>query len=303
MKIRLSLISAACLSLVSAAPPVIDDLALVDNFAKTIGNFAGTEGVPSADDLGKAAKEAARKPAGMTLAALKNEAATVHNDYEHLSKSVYLVGTVYKCGKCEKWHRGGNATAWCVGADGIMVTNAHVFLGLKGAAMGISDREGNCYPVTGLLGIDPLTDVAVFRVKGEGFTPLRLGSTAGVGDPVSIISNPANHNFMRTSGSVARYVNQPVSRKSDQKVVWMAVTADYAKGSSGGPIFNQAGEVVGMVSKTNSIYTQSTEGKPKGEIPKGELQMVIRHCVPLDAIRALFTDASTASSGQAPKDD
>lgn len=303
MKRHLFAVSAACLSLVSAAPPVIDDMALVSKFAATIGGFAGTEGVPSADELGKAAMEAGRKPVGMTLAALKNQAATVQNDYEHLSKSVYLVGTVYKCGKCENWHRGGNATAWCVGPDGVMVTNAHVFLALKGAAMGVGDREGNCYPVTELLGIDPLTDVAVFRVKGEGFTPLRLGSTADVGDPVSIISNPANHNFMRTTGSVARYVSQPASRKSDQKAIWMAVTADYAKGSSGGPIFNQAGEVVGMVSKTNSIYTQSTEGKPKGETPKGELQMVIRHCVPLDAIRALFADDSTAGSGQALKDE
>ena len=302
MKLRQSLISAACLGWVSAAPlPVIDDLALVENFARTIGDFAGTDGIPSADELGKSAKEAARKPAGMV--SLKADAATVPNDYEHLSKSVYLVGTVFKCGKCENWHRSGNATAWCAGADGIMVTNAHVFLALKGAAMGISDREGNCYPVTGLLGIDPATDVAVFQVKGKGFQPLRLGSAAGVGDEVSIISNPANHNFMRTTGSVARYVNQPVSRGSDQKTVWMAVTADYAKGSSGRPVFNRAGEVVGMVSKTNSIYTQTTEGKPKGEIPKGELQMVIKHCVPLDAIRALFSDPSPAGPEQSLKSD
>lgn len=296
-KPSLALLLCASINLIFAAPPIIDDMMLVENFSSRLGKLVGTEGVPSADDLCMAAKEASpRKTVALLPDALKNDASNPVNDYEHLSKSVYLVGTVFKCGKCENWHRGGNATAWCVGADGIMVTNAHVFLAIKGAAMGISDREGNCYPVTELLGIDPLTDVAVFRVKGEGFLPLRLGSTANVGDPVSIISNPANHNFMRTTGSVARYVNQPVSRKSEQKVVWMAVTADYAKGSSGGPIFNQAGEVVGMVSKTKSIYTQSTEGKPKGETPKGELQMVIRHCVPLDAIRALFTDDSSASS-------
>jgi S1-C subfamily serine protease len=73
----------------------------------------------------------------------------------------------------------------------------------------------------------------------------------------------------------------------------MTVTADYAKGSSGGPVFNETGEVVGMVSSTNSIYTESGPGQDK-MTPKGQLQMVIRNCVPADAIRALFETEATA---------
>ena len=34
----------------------------------------------------------------------------------------------------------------------------------------------------------------------------------------------------------------------------MGVTAEYARGSSGGPVMDDAGNVIGMVSSTNSIY-------------------------------------------------
>ena len=63
----------------------------------------------------------------------------------------------------------------------------------------------------------------------------------------------------------------------------MSITADYAKGSSGGPVLNPAGEVVGMVSSTQSIYYESDNGQPKGP-----LQMVVKNCVPVDAVKQLL---------------
>jgi len=48
-----------------------------------------------------------------------------------------------------------------------------------------------------------------------------------------------------------------------------------------------------MVSKTHSLYTGGS--KTKDQNPKGEFQMVIRNCVPGDAIRAIFDDPSAAA--------
>ena len=62
----------------------------------------------------------------------------------------------------------------------------------------------------------------------------------------------------------------------------MAITADYAKGSSGAPVLNSKGEVVGMVSATNSIYYNKERGQNQN------LQMVIKSCIPVDAIRRLI---------------
>lgn len=266
------------LSPLAAAPPVIDDAALVRSFQDGIGTHAGKEGIPTADALAADSKSAKRRmelPAPATRGAEKA-------DYETLSRSVFMVGSVYKCDKCDHWHAGGIATAWCLGADGLMVTNAHVFANAKGAAMGVCDREGKCHAVTEVVAVDAAADVALFRVKGEEFQPLALGEAAGIGAEVKVISHPGRRYFSYSSGEVARYHRQPGQAKR-RAVTWMSITADYAKGSSGGPVFNAAGEVVGMVASTQSIYYDSEDGSPKGP-----LQMVVKNCVPVEAIRAML---------------
>ncbi len=278
-------IALASVTLGNAAPPVIDDQAIFKSLVESMEKFVGTEGCPSADDLAKAANESLHLSPSIPLP----EPPTSPKDtsYERLSHSVFLVGSIYNCGKCHKWHKGGTATAWCLGSDGLLVTNAHVFRGAKGGAMAVVDREGNCYPVTALVGIDVASDVAVFQVKAKDLSPLPLGPDAEVGAPVTVISNPSGNLFMRTSGAVSRY-SRGAGNENSEVVTWMAITADYAKGSSGGPVFNEAGEVVGMVSRTNSIYADSKNAKPK-QVEQGQLQMVVKSCVPVDSVRKLFS--------------
>ncbi|MFP6751862.1 MAG: serine protease, partial [Pirellulaceae bacterium] len=89
---------------------------------------------------------------------------------------------------------------------------------------------------------------------------------------------PAGRFYTLTKGIVSRnavtYANN-VSRKR------LYITAEFAKGSSGSPIFNSRGEVVGIVASTQSIYyTQSAEEQKN-------LQMVFRNCVPASAVHSL----------------
>jgi S1-C subfamily serine protease len=71
------------------------------------------------------------------------------------------------------------------------------------------------------------------------------------------------------------------------------VTADYAKGSSGGPVVNEAGKVVGMVSNTQSIY-YGPRGKDGDQ--QGPLQMVVKNCVPVKAVRVMIKAREGAAS-------
>lgn len=265
-----------------AAPPVIDDQKIADDLVKATSEMVGKDGVPTADALAEQAKKVDHQ--GVTRA-VAVATTVVGNDYEALSRSVYLIDSIYKCGKCDHWHQGSTATAWCLDGNGLMVTNAHVFRNAKGEAMGVINREGKMFPVVELLGWDVATDVAVFRVNGKGMTSLKLGEAPAVGSGLSIISNPSGNLFVRTEGAVSRYAMRQMESKT-AKVAWMEVTADYAVGSSGGPVFNAAGEVVGMVSSTRSIYTGGPGKAPNNT--KGDLQMVIKNCVPVDAIRALI---------------
>jgi S1-C subfamily serine protease len=173
-----------------------------------------------------------------------------------------------------------------------MVTNYHVFEKASGDSWGVFGADGKAYRVTGIVAASKSADAAVFQVDGKGLVPLALGGDAPVGESVSIISHPDGRLFFHTSGEVARYAKAP-RRKGPEDTIWMDVTAEYAKGSSGGPVMNPDGRVVGMVSNTQSI-TYGPPGK-KGE-PTGPHQMVIRNCVPVAAIRALTTAPAKGAS-------
>ena len=259
--------------LASAEPFVVDDNKLVSSFQSGIGSMAEADGHITADDLAKAVKNAPPSVADLKLP---------DSSPADPGTAVYMVGTVYKCGKCDKWHPGGIASAWALTRDGVMVSNFHVFQKATGAAMGVCDREGKTYPVLEILAADKAADIAIFRVKADDLSPLALGAPAEIGSEVRVISHPDRRFFMQTSGEVSRYHQQP-ARKDEKATVWMSITADYAKGSSGGPVLDDAGKVVGMVSSTQSIYYDSDNGQPKGP-----LQMVVKNCVPAAAIRALL---------------
>jgi len=62
----------------------------------------------------------------------------------------------------------------------------------------------------------------------------------------------------------------------------LQITADYAKGSSGCGVFNDRGELTGLVSSTNSIYYTEENGDQKN------LQMVVKSCIPAASVRKLL---------------
>lgn len=272
-----------------AAPLVIDDEQLIAALTKGVGALADAKHATTGSDLVKASKSA---PASVAVDLPQNLPKVI--DYETQAKSVFVVASVYKCGKCSNWHLGGTATAWCLTADGLMVTNHHVFEKATGDSWGVGSVDGKVYRITELLATNKAADLAIFRVDASGLTPLPLGEDAAVGTAVSIISHPDRRCFFQSSGEVARYSKAP-SQSPSKGATWMSVTADFAKGSSGGPVFNPEGQVVGMVSSTQSIsYGPSAkDGKPTGPH-----QMVIRNCVPVAAMRAITTAPATAESPQ-----
>ena len=96
--------------------------------------------------------------------------------------------------------------------------------------------------------------------------------------------------FSYTAGRVSRFYRR--TGKDRRPSTWMAITADYAYGSSGGPVFNDRGQVVGMVSSTSSLYYQ---GKKAVEEKKGPLQMVMKNCVSLAEMRRLLVGKAVDS--------
>jgi S1-C subfamily serine protease/peroxiredoxin len=218
-------------------------------------------------------------------------------DYDAQVQSVVLVGSVFKCDHCDQWHLGRVATGWVLSSDGLMVTNNHVFEKSDSEAFGILTFDGRFEEIVKVESANRSADVAVFRVRGRGFVPLPVATAVGVGDGVHVISHPDHRFYTYTSGHVSRLFSRH-GHGGGSPSIWMSITADYARGSSGGPVLNDQGEVVGMVSSTDTIYYHGTKPRNgEGEKQdKGPSQMVVKNCVSLHSIRALLGIAAGEGS-------
>ncbi len=121
-----------------------------------------------------------------------------------------------------------------------IVTNIHVMAKPGPEFAKLNDKQ-TIWTVEGVTAYDVKYDIAVLKLSGEG-TPLRLGDSNTVqrGEPVVIIGFPSRE-YTTTTGNIHGI------RYSDKLI---GTTAEANKGSSGGPVINSEGKVIG-------IYTRS----------------------------------------------
>jgi serine protease Do len=193
-------------------------------------------------------------------------------------KAVAAIGGLYKCKKCTSWHVSA-ATGFFISADGVLVTNHHVVAATDKETLVVLAGDGRMAVITEVLAADPVADIAILRCKGTGFSALPLSADAPAGTPVGVWSHPDHHFFTLSAGIVSRRF---LVRKPGGSAEGLAITADYARGSSGGPVFDDRGNVVAMVANTDSVYYTEESGQQKN------LQMVFKNCVSASSILALI---------------
>jgi hypothetical protein len=249
-----------------AGPWYVDDEAVYDNLMTRLTKHAQAGKCLAHDVL----KEKLRPgPANITPASPGEKALLPEEVYRLALPSVFVLGSVRPDPKNPgEWENGRYGTAWAVAADGVLVTNWHLFTDLEpGEVFGAADHKGNVYPLTDILGGDETADIAVFRVAGSGFAPLPLATApAEVGSWVAVLGHPSDHYFAFTQGHVTRYNRNKTDDGNTER--WMSVTAEYAGGSSGSPVLNRYGAVVGMAALT--VTLDSGDEVPKAE-PVGPL--------------------------------
>ena len=197
--------------------------------------------------------------------------------YDHARRATLVLGHIYQCDKCDKWHP-NLAGAVVIDPSGIAVTNYHVMDKPKAGAFGATTIDGKIFPVLEVLAASPEDDLAVVRLGGGPFESVPVSAGDPVGSEINVISHPNGGFYTFSKGAIARYYFDP-KKKSDR----LQITADYARGSSGCGVFNEAGELTGIVAATNSIYHTETDGHQKN------LQMVVKSCIPVSSLRKLTT--------------
>lgn len=208
--------------------------------------------------------------------------------YRRAAQASVLIGSAYKCDKCTKWHN-TLASGFAVTADGVIATNHHVAAGATGEAMGVLTMDGRFFPVLEVLAADKAHDVALLRIAAKDLAFLPLRDDAPAGTPIRCYSHPANTFGCVSEGIITRYfkMNEP----ERDGAVFMQTTADYARGSSGGPILDAFGNAVGMVASTSPVFTAPTTPAPAAKDAKpttAPSQQMIRHnCATARAILEL----------------
>jgi len=229
---------------------VIDDDSLRTDFEKKMAGLVKS-GKPTPHATLR--KQLERKSCQLELPRTGHRRLSPSEVYQKRLGSTLMVGKLHHCSssKCNKTHA-NIASGVVIREDGIVLTNYHVVNGgdSRTISMGAMTHDGRAFLVDEVLAADEKADVAILRLRdAKDLTAAPIFRDEPVGNPCTIISNPVGDFFTLSQGYVARYY------LSDGRCV-MNVTADYAKGSSGGPIFNDRGDVIGLVSNTLSIPYQ-----------------------------------------------
>ena len=132
-----------------------------------------------------------------------------------------------------------------ISSDGYILTNHHVIDNASKITIAFSDRRELDAE---LVGSDARTDVAVLKVKGSSFPALKIGNPDAlkVGEPVLAIGSPFGFDYSASAGIVSAK-SRTMSRET--AVPFIQTDAALNPGNSGGPLFNQRGEVVGVNSR------------------------------------------------------
>lgn len=130
-------------------------------------------------------------------------------------------------------------------ADGIAVSNYHVFKGTFMNTTRIYTDDGSNYKVSKVLEKNEDKDYIIFKVEKENnnqkFQAVKIAKALPeIGESVFAIGNPEGLSQTISNGIVSGY------RAGKQ---YIQTTTPITHGSSGGPLFNMKGEVIGITSK------------------------------------------------------
>ena len=228
-------------------------------------NASGDSAQPAADASGAAsAPESAGEPYQRELTPLPETLPTYDSGKTLTAQEVYGINVDAVCGIATEVTTnvfGQTASTAVVGSgfvlteDGYVVTNNHVVEGTDNVSVKLHD--GSTYPAE-VVGGDSLSDVALLKIEAEGLSHVAVGDSdaIAVGEGCIAIGNPLGElTFTMTGGYVSALPRE--INISGKPISMFQTDAAINAGNSGGPLFDMAGNVIGITSAKISGITGS----------------------------------------------
>lgn len=156
---------------------------------------------------------------------------------EHVD-SVVLIGSMYK-----KKNRLG--TGFIVSDNGLIVTNAHLVKPSQKIIVKLHGAE--IFHPAELISVDKKKDIALLKVDLKDLPAVRMGNSGGVqiGQRVVTIGNPLGLESSIADGLISSW------RDFSEGFKMLQISVPLSEGSSGGPLFDLDGKVVGMTTSSS----------------------------------------------------
>jgi len=146
--------------------------------------------------------------------------------------------------------RAVSGSGFVISDDGYIMTNFHVieYTVRYGYDLKVLFKDGTSYPAE-VVGYEKDNDVAVIKIDASGLHAVVFGDSDSivVGEPVYAIGNPLGElDFSMTTGIVSA-LDREITTDIYTTINMFQIDAAVNHGNSGGPVYNDRGEVIGIV--------------------------------------------------------
>ena len=154
--------------------------------------------------------------------------------FQQQTEKIVLIASVHKQKKDSQ-----TGTGFIVQENGLVMTNYHLIKDAKRIFVKLQNKK--VYSRVQIMKTDPSHDIALLKIDAHGLPFVKLGNSnrMEIGERVVAIGNPLGLQNTVSDGLVSAW------REGDGLKL-MQVSVPLSNGSSGGPLFNLAGEVVGV---------------------------------------------------------
>jgi serine protease Do len=155
--------------------------------------------------------------------------------------AVVVVARMARLGTSNSWVA-VPASGFFITTNGAFVTSSHIIHNPDHEGIVVLTGDGRMLPVRRVLADDEANDVAILKAEGDPVSALALETSVDAGSHVAVLSHPVGRFFTFTQGSVTR---RSVQHEMTHTQEVLEISADFGPGSSGAPVVNSCGDVVG----------------------------------------------------------